>query len=319
MSRIRIFFASDIHGSELTFLKFLNAYKFYKANILIIGGDITGKAILPIFKMKDGTFKANFLDEKFNIKEKELEGLITRIKNVGYYPYITDENEWIELINDQKKIDDLLIELEIKRLKEWINITEKYYKDLVNKVKIFIMPGNDDRFEIDNILNASNIIINPDNKVLEIDNEHEMLSLGYSNITPWKCPRDIQEDELYKKIENLANKINSMERAIFLIHVPPFNSGLDIGPKLTEDLKPVLSPGGGMTMNPVGSLAVRKAIEKFQPLLGLHGHIHESRGAVKIGKTLCINPGSEYSEGILRGALIEIDKNKVIDYLLTSG
>ena len=52
---------------------------------------------------------------------------------------------------------------------------------------------------------------------------------------------------------------------------------------------------------------------------GIHGHIHESRGTFKLGKTLCINPGSEYTEGILRGSLIELRGGKVRSQQLTAG
>ncbi len=64
---------------------------------------------------------------------------------------------------------------------------------------------------------------------------------------------------------------------------------------------------------------MRAAIEKYKPLLGLHGHVHESKGFVNIGSTLCINPGSEYGEGILRGVIVELGDGKVKNYLLTQG
>ena len=70
-------------------------------------------------------------------------------------------------------------------------------------------------------------------------------------------------------------------------------------------------------MASVGSIAVRAAIEKYQPLLGLHGHIHESRSAQKIGRTLCINPGSEYGEGVLRGILLELSSKGLEDHVFT--
>jgi len=148
-----------------------------------------------------------------------------------------------------------------------------------------------------------------------------MLSLGYSNMTPWRCARDIEEDELAKKINDLARKISDMNMAIFNIHVPPHGTPIDEAPELDENLRPKLAPGGEVMKRPVGSTAVRSAIEKYQPMLGLHGHVHESRGFVKIGRTLCVNPGSEYTEGILRGVLIQIDlkKKKVGDFLFTSG
>ena len=103
------------------------------------------------------------------------------------------------------------------------------------------------------------------------------------------------------------------------MHVPPYDSGIDSAPELDENMRPKLGPGGQVMITPVGSTAVRKAIESYQPMLSLHGHVHEARGFVKIGKTLCLNPGSEYLEGILRGVLIQIDKGKVRDFIFTSG
>jgi len=162
-------------------------------------------------------------------------------------------------------------------------------------------------------------VINPEEKVVPVDDKHEMISTGYTNITPWNCPRDVSEEELAKKIENMTSKVTNMKNCIFNFHCPPYDSSIDSAPKLDKDLKPAVSPGGEMLMIPVGSTAVRAAIEKYQPLLGLHGHIHESRGTAKIGRTLCLNPGSEYGEGILRGALITLEDDKVKSHQLTSG
>jgi len=320
MSKTRIFFTSDLHGSERCFLKFLNTPKFYKADVLIVGGDITGKVVIPVFRKSSGKYRVDFLGERYEISESKLEDLMSRIRGVGYYPYLTTEDEWSALTSDPERMDDVLVELEVSTLKRWIELAEEKLKDLRDKIKVFIMPGNDDRYEIDEVLGSSDFIVNPDGKIVMIDEEHEMLGIGNSNITPWRCPRDIPEEELAKRIDELVSKIENLEKSIFAVHVPPHGSGLDIAPKLDENLKPVLSPGGGPMMVPVGSTAVRDAIKKYQPMLGLHGHIHESRGAIKIGRTLCINPGSEYSEGILRGALIDIEGNKIKDYLLiTSG
>jgi Icc-related predicted phosphoesterase len=76
---------------------------------------------------------------------------------------------------------------------------------------------------------------------------------------------------------------------------------------------------GGEVTGPVGSTAVRAAIEEHQPLLSLHGHIHESGGAVRIGRTLAINAGSEYGEGVLRGVLVTVGGGKVLRYQATTG
>jgi Icc-related predicted phosphoesterase len=160
--------------------------------------------------------------------------------------------------------------------------------------------------------------VNPNDQVVALDDKHEMASLGYSNITPWRCPRDIPEEELSKKIEALIAQVKNMPNCIFNFHCPPYDTGIDTAPHLDQNLKPVFK-AGEVEMIPVGSKSTRKAIEQHQPLLGLHGHIHESKGAFKIGRTICLNPGSEYSEGMLRGALVDLHDKGLKNYVLTTG
>lgn len=112
-------------------------------------------------------------------------------------------------------------------------------------------------------------------------------------------------------------KLRNPQRAIFNFHLPPFGSKLDEAPALDEKLRPM---HGSRAMRPVGSTAVRDAINRYQPLLSLHGHIPESKGATKLGRTLAINPGSGYEEGILMAAIIELDARKgVTSHQLVSG
>ena len=82
-----------------------------------------------------------------------------------------------------------------------------------------------------------------------------------------------------------------------------------------------MKPARKASPTPVGSTAVRDAVQRVQPLLSLHGHIHESRGATKIGSTLALNPGSSYEEGILQAAIVNLDpkKRKVRNYQLVNG
>lgn len=315
----RILLASDIHASGVTFFKFLSAFRLYKADFLIFGGDITGKAVVPIFRNGGQQYKTTFLNESIETDEVHLESLISKICNIGYYGYVTDKSSWEELMNDPEKIERLSTDLQLERLKSWMDVIQEKFSELKGKNRMFIMPGNDDTYEIDALLESSEIIVNPADKVINIDGEHEMLGVDNANMTPWKCYRDINEEDLTKKIDNLASKINSMEKSIFLIHVPPYGTAIDMGPKLDEDFRPANSPMGGIVTIPVGSTAVRDAIEKYQPLLGLHGHIHESKGAIKIGRTLCVNAGSEYGEGIVRTAIIDINGGKVKNYTFTSG
>jgi Icc-related predicted phosphoesterase len=136
-----------------------------------------------------------------------------------------------------------------------------------------------------------------------------MLGMGWGNITPWACPRDIPEEQLTERIEALADGLADPARTIFNIHVPPIGSGLDVAPLLDADLRPVLN-GAGTEMASVGSTATHDALLKYRPLIGLHGHIHESKGVKKISGVPVANPGSEYGEGILDGLILDLDRRK---------
>jgi len=169
--------------------------------------------------------------------------------------------------------------------------------------------------EVDEIIKSSKRVLLVEGKVSSL-NGHEMIASGWSNITPWATHREEDEDQLAVRYEAMISQLKDPHNSIFNIHVPPYKSGLDEAPELDKDLRPVLA---GNSMIPVGSKALREAIEKSQPLLGLHGHIHEGRGTTRIGKTLCINPGSLYEQGILQGALVALGKNKIENFVLTAG
>jgi Icc-related predicted phosphoesterase len=316
-TKIRLFFATDVHGSEKCFLKFLNTPQPYKVTTLILGGDITGKMIVPIVKTSEGTYTSEFLSNKYTLKsDKELEDLEKKIRFTGYYPYRSTEDEMSDLRANPAKVDAVFTDVMIETLRRWMNMAEERLKG--KGIKIFMTGGNDDRPEIEEVLKSSNYVIDPEGELLTLEGGYEMLSSGWSNPTPWKTPRECSEEELAAKLHAMTSKVQDMNNCIFNLHVPPYDSGLDTCPKLDENLKPVYA-GSEIMMISAGSTAVRKAIETHQPLLGLHGHIHESRGFIKIGRTLCLNPGSEYTEGMLRGVVVELDDKKVRSYLLTVG
>jgi len=314
---LRIFFASDVHGSEVCFRKFINAGKAYKANVLILGGDITGKMIIPILQQEPVTYTADFSSRTWTIRNKEgLENFMKMVRDSGYYPYLTSELELAELSADRNKVNKLFSELMLETVRRWVKIAEERLRG--TGISCYVTPGNDDRFIIDDALSQSDYIVNPEGKVVSIVGAYEMISTGFSNITPWKTQRELSEGELEKKIENMASNVKNMETCIFNLHCPPFDTLIDRAPQLDETLK-VVTKSGEKVMIPVGSVAARNAIKKYQPLLGLHGHIHESRGIEKLGRTLCLNPGSEYNEGILRGVIINLENGAVKNYLFTSG
>lgn len=315
--RTKVFFVSDVHGSDRCFKKFVNAGKFYGADVLILGGDVTGKAIVPMVRMADGTVKVRDGNTDRLLRSKsEVEGTKKNISDAGNYPYVTDPREFEELEAKPEALVSLFKTLMVESLESWIALADERLAG--TGIKCYISPGNDDYLEIDNVLNSGKLVVDPEEKVVRIDDQHEMITLGYTNRTPWDSAREVDEEVLQKKIDGMAEKVGEMKSAIFNIHVPPIDTSIDQAPKLDKNLKPVVS-GGDVVMASAGSSAVRQSIEKYQPLVGLHGHIHESRGMVRIGRTVCFNPGSEYASGILKGVLFELDDDAVRSYLLTSG
>jgi Icc-related predicted phosphoesterase len=317
MSKTRIFFVSDIHGSERMFLKFTNAGKVYKADVLVIGGDITGKSITPVFN-KGGSWTAQYIGTWRTAQNQvELEKLERDIRDQGSYPYRTTEDEGASLRGSESKMDDLFTQVMSDSIRRWTRIAEDRLKPLGCKVIFNI--GNDDHAIVGDIIKESEYVIYPNETVVQVDDHHEMPSVGYSNMTPWNCPGDLSEEELMMKLEKATSTLTKPEASLFNFHCPPYDTQIDVAPKLDADLRPVLTPGGEPEMAHVGSTSVRKVIEKFRPLAGLHGHIHESRGFSQVGKTLCFNPGSEYITGVLRGLVVNLSEKKIDNYVFTEG
>lgn len=311
-----IFFTSDIHGSEKCWVKFLNAAEFYKADVIIMGGDVTGKLIIPIVEHKNGTFTTSVFGNDYTLTTKqEVEDIKSKIRFSGYYPYVCSESEVEELEADKKKVDKLFDVLMVEELRRWLGMAD----GRVNKnVKIILSPGNDDRFVIDDVIKESERIIYPEEKVVEIDRDHEMISCCWSNPTPWNSPREVSEEELGKKLETEFKRVDSYDNLICNFHVPPYKSNLDLAPKLDKNMR-VKYVMGKPEFVPVGSKSLQKLMKKYMPKLGLHGHVHESAGEKRYGRTLCVNPGSEYGEGILKGYLIDLTKEGIKRYWRVEG
>jgi Icc-related predicted phosphoesterase len=311
----KIFFATDVHGSEICWKKFISAGKFYEADILILGGDISGKAVVPIIQNGNGTYKSILLEhESILHNEEEVLEMEKRVRSRGYYPYRTNPDEMGELRADPQKIHNLFLSLVMKTAELWLAYADD---KLANSgIRCFVSPGTDDMFELDDLIQTARQVELSEGKVVELDDHHEMISSGWSNQTPWHTFREASEEDLSIKMEGMLKNVKNMHNCVFNLHVPPYGSGLDDAPELTKDLRPKLA---GNILIPVGSKAVRDAITRLQPLLGLHGHIHESKGTKRIGKTLCINPGSMYEQGYLSGALITLGKDKIKNFVMTNG
>lgn len=313
---LKIFFATDVHGSTVCFKKFIGAAKFYGADVLILGGDVTGKMVVPIARQPDGSFLTSFAGKDMRLDgDDEVADFERRIENMGFYPKRMSEEEFQRIRGEPDAQEELFHELIRERLEQWTEYAEPRLAD--QSVRCFAAPGNDDSFFVDDIIGRSGAIELLEGRVIQLDGL-EVLTTGWSNKTPWNTERECTEDELSQKIVAMIEQLEDPATAIFNIHVPPHGTALDQCPELDENLRPV-HKGGNPVMASAGSTAVRELIEKYQPALGLHGHIHEGRGVAHLGRTVCVNPGSVYSEGVLNGSLIRIRAKEVKDVQLTQG
>lgn len=310
-----IFFATDVHGSEICWKKFINAAKFYQADVIILGGDMTGKAIVPIVHQGGDRFQAVLLEQESMLQgEAAVAEMEKQIKSRGYYPYRTTPDEIEALNEDPALVDDIFAREVLKTAEQWLAYADEKLEG--TGVRCYVAPGNDDMFELDELICTSRHVEMAEGRVVELDEHHEMVSSGWTNFTPWKTYREEEEEKLRARCEAMIGQLKNGSQAIFNFHCPPYGSTLDDVPELTEDLRPKL---GGRALVPVGSHAIRDLIMEYKPLLGLHGHIHEGKGAVRLSKTLCINPGSMYEQGRLLGAVINLSRNKIKSYILTTG
>jgi uncharacterized protein len=309
----KVFFATDLHGSETCWRKFLNAARFYDADVLICGGDMTGKAIVPMVQ-ENGHFTFTLAGVQQAVGADQVGEVEAQIRRKGYYPLQMSIERLLELDKDEKVRAETFQRVMLEGVDRWMGMAADKLRG--TGVRCFVCPGNDDEMEVDDVIRRSDLVELGEGRMVTIDG-WTMISTGWSNHTPWNTHREEPEEALGDRIEAMAKQVPDASRAIFNLHCPPYKSGLDEAPAIDADLKLL---HGGRALRPVGSTAVRTAIEKHQPLLSLHGHIHESKGAIKIGKTLSINPGSSYEEGMLMGAIIQLDPKKGIkSYQLVNG
>jgi uncharacterized protein len=313
---MKIFFATDIHGSEICWRKFLNSAAFYKADLVVLGGDVTGKVMIPVTAF-NGYWQVTVSGETYRLETREeLEDVQRQIRNRGSYPAIVTPDELAVLSAEEGAVDRRFsVEMQ-QSLDRWMDMADAKLGG--GKIPCILNGGNDDIWEIDDIIEASPCVTFGEAKVVELPGGFHMVSMGWTNPTPWDTFREAPEEELAAKIEAVVGQLPDLERAIFNFHAPPYGTGLDEAPALDANLRPT---HGGVVMKAVGSTAVRDAILRHQPMLSVHGHIHESRGIKKMGRTLAINPGSVYGDGVLQGAVLDLDpkKGKVSKYLLVNG
>lgn len=304
---LTIFYAADIHGSDTCWRKFLKAGDFYGVDVIILGGDLTGKAMVAVVHGAGGTWRARFLGRTAEAHDDdELAAIEAQIRFNGFYPYRCEPDELAQLEADgqasQRRFEDVM-RADVQR---WMDLAAERLTG--SDVTCLVMPGNDDGEYIADLLAESAPTGNAETRLIEVKG-FQILSLGYSNVTPWHTDRELSEDELAKRIGELAKDLDPDSPAVFNLHVPPYDTRIDDAPELDDSLR--LVGGAGARMVPVGSHAVRAALQSHQPVLSLHGHIHESKGVAKVGRTVAINPGSEYNAGVLRGVIVTLTPGKV--------
>jgi Icc-related predicted phosphoesterase len=313
-----IFFASDLHGSEVCFKKFVAAAKFYGADTLLLGGDVSAKIVVPVVRVGAGSYRAQFHGHVERLDESTVEAFERRAASSGLYTERMDPDEYQHYADYPEEIERLFDRVMRRTVQRWIEHAKTKLAD--SPVIIYNAPGNDDPPAVDEVLltHGDERVRFAEGEIVEIAPGMEMLSTGYTNVTPWDTHREYSEEQIAEHLSAMTAKLRNPETAIFNIHVPPYNSRLDTAPLLGQDLK-IRTAAGATVTAPVGSTSVRKAIENVQPLLTLHGHIHESGGSVKIGRTTAINVGSEYGEGVLRGVLIRVGEGRLLGYQAVSG
>jgi len=313
---LRIFFATDVHGSETCWRKFLNSGKHYKADVIILGGDMTGKALVPIINDGGGNYHSTLLENREVLQgEEQTAAFELAVKRRGYYPFRVDPDELAELSQDEGRWHALFDQHMLNTVREWMELADE--KLAGTGIRCVVCPGNDDQLEVDEVILAAKTVELGEGRVLEFG-AYQMVSSGWANRTPWDTYREEDEPQLAHRIAQMVDQItNPPERTIFSLHCPPYGTGLDDAPELTADMD---LKDAGHAVKPVGSTAVREAIERFEPALSVHGHIHESRGTKRLGRTLCVNPGSSYEQGQLLGAVIDLEDGKQVKkFVLTSG
>jgi Icc-related predicted phosphoesterase len=312
----KLFFATDVHGSEKCFRKFLNAGAAYKPDVLVLGGDVGGKAIQAIERVAPGRYTTTFRGHRHDVEEgSALEEVERLISDLGYYPWRAEPGELDQRVKDGT-VDDLLLELMTKRLEHWMELADERLRPLGKPA--FWMLGNDDPPSLAQAFDKAPWGTHAEGRVLPIDEDHVLLSWGWSNPTPWDSFREMSEEQLTERFDAMFAQVPDTHRVVFNAHVPPYESGLDEAPMLDANLT-VQQQAGQVKLGPVGSTAVRQAIETYQPVVSLHGHVHESAGFRRIGATLAVNPGSDYGTGALNGVLVTLAKDKLKSHQLVRG
>src|SRR5215210_3007444 len=184
----RIFFATDIHGSETCWRKFLNSGKHYEAKVMVLGGDMTGKALVPIVEQGAGRWYATLLENRQDFTtEDEVKQFEESVRRRGYYPFRSTPDEMSELESDEKLRDQLFHREMLGTVERWMRMADEKLEG--TGIECFVSPGNDDQVKVDEIIAAAKNVELAEGRVVEFG-EFQMVSTGWSNRTPWDTYRE---------------------------------------------------------------------------------------------------------------------------------
>lgn len=313
--RLRLFIASDCHGSDRCFRKVVRGLSFYRADLAVIAGDLAPKDLVVIKRDGNGHLaRAAGASTSTPIAEP-LDVFRKRLADAGCLTVLTpDEADPLTGRGSRKDWQYLFDGAFTRKLDEWRSFAERELG--TGAARLLWVPGNDDAHWMDQQLENAPFF-NLELRAFKHGNDLHFAGMGGSNPTPWDTPREYAESEIALRLDRLVER-SSGDGMIAVIHVPPHASGLDSAPALKSDLSYEMIMGNPV-LKPVGSTAVRAFIERVQPLLVLSGHVHEARGSTRIGRTLCVNPGSLYYSGVLLGCIIEIQNRQIVSVEFTEG
>lgn len=279
---MKILYTADLHGNQILVEKLVKLSNY--SDTLILGGDLCATHFIPI--IDDGSEITLYEFNRAVRLENSKQALIQKEKLF--------QNGFISWYGSLKNFRKL------NKEEYQTKIQEKSLRATLNKLKtsfenILLILGNDDSSALEKNLNKNKNkkVTNLNEKVIKL-NGYEFVGFSYVPITPFNTYFELTEFELERRLKPLLSRIKNYSSSVWIFHSPPYNSGLDL-----------------TAFGPVGSKSIKHFIQERQPKLFLCGHIHESPNLVKLGKTICINPGSEPNLGLLKAVLIDLNRMRI--------
>jgi len=233
---LKCIFVSDLHGNLKRFKKLFHIIEKEKPKAIFIGGDL-----LPNQFKIDHSIN-EFLEDNF----------FSKIRKLTYKPRF-----FMIFGNDDPRVfEEILVNAEKKGLIDYVHNKTVEFNDLFVTGYSYVPPTpfqlkDWEKYDISRFVDVG--VISPEKGIRTVQEKPDKIK--YSTIS----------EDLDKLSKNAP-----VEKTIFLFHSPPYKTNLD---RAALDGKMV--DHAPLDVN-VGSIAIKRFIEKKHPFLTLHGHIHES-------------------------------------------